>query len=134
MAVYTLFTRISITYDNFILKTTKQSNLKHVTYMEEVCRINMQLTWFSNVILFKFKKTEFILSHKVIFYLTKEPDELCIGKTLKEIDDGKRTCSCWVNCEETQYEVKLSSSDWPSQDFVVKKLYQNNIVVTKRIF
>ena len=46
-----------------------------------------------------------------------------MGKILKEIDEGKRACSCGVNCKETQYEVKLSSSDWPSQDFVVKKHY-----------
>ena len=27
-----------------------------------------------------------------------------------------------MNCEETQYEVKLSSSDWPSQDYVVRNI------------
>ena len=48
-----------------------------------------------------------------------EPDDICISGILKELDDGNRTCSCGVNCEETQYEVKLSSSDWPSQDYVV---------------
>jgi len=47
-----------------------------------------------------------------------EPDEICIDEILKNLDGGNRTCSCGVNCEETQYEVKLSSSDWPSQDYV----------------
>ena len=55
-----------------------------------------------------------------MFLLTEiEPDEICIGEILKNLDGGNRTCSCGVNCEETQYEVKLSSSDWPSQDYVV---------------
>ena len=63
----------------------------------------------------------YIISKFFVFIGKKEPDELCMGKILKEIDEGKRTCSCGVSCEETQYEVKLSSSDWPSQDFVVKK-------------
>ena len=55
----------------------------------------------------------------IYFYVQKEPDDICISEILKEIDDGNRTCSYGVNCEETQYEVKLSSSDWPSQDYVV---------------
>ena len=36
VVAYTLFTRILITLDIFISKKTRQSNLKHVTYTEEV--------------------------------------------------------------------------------------------------
>ena len=52
-------------------------------------------------------------------HLLLQVAEICIDEILKKLDGGNRTCSCGVNCEETQYEVKLSSSDWPSQDYVV---------------
>ena len=61
-------------------------------------------------------------STKTISLLPKEPDDICISDILKELDDGNINCSCGVNCEETQYEVKLSSSDWPSHDYVVRTI------------
>ena len=46
-----------------------------------------------------------------------EPHEVCTKTILKEIDSGDRSCGCGVDCDEKDYELKTSSSQWPSKDY-----------------
>ena len=58
------------------------------------------------------------------FYIA-EKDEKCITNILKQVDKGDRECQCGVDCDETGYETKISSSVWPSPKYEVsvKNIY-----------
>ena len=46
-----------------------------------------------------------------------------------ELDNGLRNCSCGPTCNEIDYEVSLSQSEWPSKQYTVqdpkKKSFSN---------
>ena len=52
-------------------------------------------------------------------YFVIEKDEECITNILKDVDKGVRSCECGVDCDETGYETKISSSIWPSPKYEV---------------
>ena len=47
-------------------------------------------------------------------------DDKCVGRVQEEMDEGRRKCPCGVDCVETDYEVTLSTSAWPSKGFKVR--------------
>ena len=62
-----------------------------------------------------------------ISYCTIDPnwfsldlDNECVDRVQEEMDEGRRKCPCGVDCEETDYEVTLSTSAWPSKGFEVR--------------
>ena len=57
----------------------------------------------------------------LVFKLVK--NERCTNTILKELDVGVRSCECGVACNETDYELKTSSSRWPSRKYKVHKMY-----------
>ena len=62
-----------------------------------------------------------------IFQCKIEKNEKCIRDILADLDAGKRSCECGVGCNETDYEVKTSSSLWPSSlASLVNKLKSSN--------
>ena len=44
---------------------------------------------------------------------------MCEQRILKELDAGTRSCECGEDCSETDYEIKTSSSLWPSRKYEV---------------
>ena len=54
------------------------------------------------------------------WYFMIESDEVCIDSILRNINKGEVFCPCRVSCNETEYEAKLSSSKWPSDEYEVK--------------
>ena len=44
---------------------------------------------------------------------------MCVEQVQVDLDKGRRKCPCGVDCSETDYEVSMSSSAWPSKGFEV---------------
>ena len=46
-------------------------------------------------------------------------DTTCVERVTYQLDNGIRKCSCGPNCNETDYELFLSQSRWPSKQYTV---------------
>ena len=44
----------------------------------------------------------------------------CVNAVIEEMDAGQRKCTCNVECEELNYELSITQSDWPSKQYEVK--------------
>ena len=54
--------------------------------------------------------------------LTKSSSDLiCVERIMYELDNGLRNCSCGPTCNEIDYEVSLSQSEWPSKQYTVQE-------------
>ena len=92
---------------------------KYATSYKRVSIIFVILTT-NNIYYFKLC-LKLTIRKKLNFIFEKAPDELCIGKILHGLDTEERTCECGAECEEKSYEVKTSSSLWPSREYEVYK-------------
>ena len=46
-------------------------------------------------------------------------DTTCVERVTYQLDNGIRQCLCRPNCNETDYELFLSQSRWPSKQYTV---------------
>ena len=46
-------------------------------------------------------------------------DTTCVEIVTYQLDNGIRKCVCGPNCNETDYELFLSQSRWPSKQYTV---------------
>ena len=53
--------------------------------------------------------------------LTSDGSDIdCVNAVIEEMDAGKRNCTCNLECEELIYELSVTQSDWPSEQYEVK--------------
>ena len=58
--------------------------------------------------------------------LTSEADDLvCVEDVMYQLDNSVRNCTCRPNCQELDYEVYISQSQWPSKFYQVCSLFLN---------
>lgn len=62
------------------------------------------------------------LNAQFLYNLMVGDDEICTTSLISEIDEGIVYCNCAVECNETEYEAKMSSSLWPSNYYEVDKV------------
>ena len=53
-----------------------------------------------------------------ILYISAN-DTVCFGNVMNEFEFQIRNCSCQVECEENDYDIKLSNAKWPSKIYEV---------------
>ena len=56
---------------------------------------------------------------------TISTDANCVDRVQEQLDSGKRSCPCNVDCNETNYEASLSSATWPAKGFEVNQTFLN---------
>ena len=53
--------------------------------------------------------------------LTSDGSDIdCVNAVIEEMDAGERNCTCNLECEELIYELSVTQSDWPSEQYEVK--------------
>ena len=43
----------------------------------------------------------------------------CVDDIMKQFEDNRRSCDCSEACDETQYKATISTSKWPSNQYLV---------------
>ena len=46
-------------------------------------------------------------------------DEECVSNVIDEMDNGLRKCKCNAECEELDFKVVMSLTEWPSKQYEV---------------
>ena len=78
----------------------------------------------------------------IIIYKIVEKNKICVDEVFESLSKEDKNCPCRVDCRKTEYDVTLSSSNWPSQfyqvclifiskygkilKFIILKRYNNN--------
>ena len=47
-------------------------------------------------------------------------DSNCTTDIIKQLDTGNQSCDCRVACQENDFTLQLSSSVWPSNQYMVR--------------
>ena len=60
-----------------------------------------------------------ILLQNIFSFLFIEADSNCTTTIIKQLDTGNKKCDCNVACQENDFSLQLSSSMWPSNQYLV---------------
>ena len=61
-----------------------------------------------------------LLSASFVSFFPASPDSVCTRKVFRNQTEDDSYCDCHVECTEEKYELSLSTSNWPSNQYVVK--------------
>ena len=67
--------------------------------------------------------------------LTSDGSDInCVNAVIEEMDAGQRNCTCNLECEELIYELSVTQSDWPSEQYEVKTIMFDIKTICRVIF
>ena len=58
-------------------------------------------------------------NNKWVGFSDNDTDSVCTRKVFRNQTEDDSYCDCHVECTEEKYELSLSTSNWPSNQYVV---------------